>query len=560
MNDSIRSQLSGAASLVVLAAVVLCAPPCAAQDISMPSKGISAHRGASVTHPENTLASIREAIWLGAQQIEVDVVMTADGELVLMHDGTVDRTTDGSGTVSSFTLAQIKQLDAGSWKDARFTGERVPTLDALLELVPDNVWLNLHLRDGYDTAYATAMKVFEHSREHQAFLAGTASQIPGALAAAADTGKTILTCNMQNQSLSSSYVTDTINGGFDFLQFLDTSNNLPAPSDVARLHDAGALANFYGVGGSLTTANQERLRTLFEADIDFPLVDDAGLGVMIAEEYGIEPLRGEFRQGQNIAVLGVNCIVNPGAELWYDDSRQVTTYPPPPASGTAARRDRELWGWIDLVEITNEGYGADDLPDAEDLPAASVFGRCAFVGGYVLGPRWIWQEIDLSEFADSIDAGELEYTLSGWLGGAADQSDFTGLSVLFRDADGLRIDETWLTTLDPADWGGETNLAFLETSGTAPPGTRSADARLYFSAQSGDFCRGMADNLSLVFNVSGAGAVPEPSAWTGLVATLCGMAFSRYRIRHRRRPGCTERRGWKGLPSRFAVLERKDSA
>ena len=430
MNNPIRLRLGGATAIAFIVAV-LCAAQSAAQAVSMPSKGISAHRGASVTHPENTLAAIREALWLGAQQIEVDVVMTSDGELVLMHDGTVDRTTDGSGTVGSFTLSQIKQLDAGSWKDVRFTGERVPTLDELLALVPDNVWLNLHLRDGYATAYATAMKVFEYGREHQAFLAGTASQIPGAQAAAADAQKDILLCNMQNQSISSSYVSETINGGFDFLQFLNTSNGLPAPADVERLHDAGIAANFYGVPGAMLVGNQDRLRDLFEADIDFPLVDDAQMGIAIAEEKGIEPLRGRFRQGQNVAVLGTNCIVNPGAEVWYDDQRAPTTYPSPPDSGPLARRDRELWGWIDLVEITNEAYGADDLPESDDLPPTAGFGRCAFVGGDILGPRWIWQEIDLSHFAEAIDTEELEYVLSGWLGGAADQPDFTGLSVLF---------------------------------------------------------------------------------------------------------------------------------
>lgn len=78
----------------------------------MPARGICAHRGASDTHPENTIAAFREAIRLGAQMIEFDVALTKDGKLVLMHDRTIDRTTDGSGRVEEWLLADLKKLDA----------------------------------------------------------------------------------------------------------------------------------------------------------------------------------------------------------------------------------------------------------------------------------------------------------------------------------------------------------------------------------------------------------------------------------------------------------------
>jgi glycerophosphoryl diester phosphodiesterase len=76
--------------------------------------------------------------------IEFDVALTQDGKLVLMHDVTVDRTTDGSGAVADLTLAQLKALDAGSWKDSKFARERIPTLDEALSIMPENVWLNVH--------------------------------------------------------------------------------------------------------------------------------------------------------------------------------------------------------------------------------------------------------------------------------------------------------------------------------------------------------------------------------------------------------------------------------
>lgn len=88
---------------------------------------VEAHRGDSMHAPENTIASIHSAFGL-ADLTEFDVHATSDGHLVLMHDSTVDRTTNGSGPVSSYALAEIKMLDAGSWFSPAFAGERVPTM------------------------------------------------------------------------------------------------------------------------------------------------------------------------------------------------------------------------------------------------------------------------------------------------------------------------------------------------------------------------------------------------------------------------------------------------
>lgn len=107
---------------------------------------IVAHRGNSSVAPENTLAAIRSAIEVGSDQVEIDVHMTKDGEIVLMHDGTVDRTTNGKGSVSQMTLAEIRELDAGIKKSANFKGEKVPTLrEALLE-VKDKARLVIELK------------------------------------------------------------------------------------------------------------------------------------------------------------------------------------------------------------------------------------------------------------------------------------------------------------------------------------------------------------------------------------------------------------------------------
>lgn len=97
---------------------------------------IIAHRGLDETYPENTLTAFRAALEKG-MAIEIDVRGTSDEELIVFHDDTVDRTTDGEGRVAQMTLAEVKALDAGSWWADEFAGERVPTLIETLDVVKE---------------------------------------------------------------------------------------------------------------------------------------------------------------------------------------------------------------------------------------------------------------------------------------------------------------------------------------------------------------------------------------------------------------------------------------
>lgn len=92
------------------------------------------HRGASMHYPENTLRAFREALEAGADLVECDLQISSDGVVVVMHDKTVDRTTEGTGPVAEKTVAELKQLEAGAWKDEQFRGEPVPTFAELLAL------------------------------------------------------------------------------------------------------------------------------------------------------------------------------------------------------------------------------------------------------------------------------------------------------------------------------------------------------------------------------------------------------------------------------------------
>jgi len=109
---------------------------------------IVGHRGASGLAPENTLAAFQVAADLRVDGVEFDVQRTADGHLIVFHDDTVERTTNGTGAVGQFTLAEIQSLDAGSHFDPRFTGERVPTLRETFDFLRQtNLLLFVELKD-----------------------------------------------------------------------------------------------------------------------------------------------------------------------------------------------------------------------------------------------------------------------------------------------------------------------------------------------------------------------------------------------------------------------------
>src|SRR5215471_1766383 len=96
------------------------------------------HRGASGHAPENTLAAFRKAVVLGATFIETDLQLSRDAHFVAIHDSTVNRTTNGKGAVHELTLAELRNLDAGSWFGSGFSGERIPTLEEILQFSKKN--------------------------------------------------------------------------------------------------------------------------------------------------------------------------------------------------------------------------------------------------------------------------------------------------------------------------------------------------------------------------------------------------------------------------------------
>jgi glycerophosphoryl diester phosphodiesterase len=106
------------------------------------------HRGAAAVAPENTLAGIRQGLQDGADGLEIDVRLSKDGRIVVIHDADTGRTTGQPGRVAEQTLAEVQQLDAGSWKGPAWAGEKIPTLESVLAAVPGGKRLLIEVKCG----------------------------------------------------------------------------------------------------------------------------------------------------------------------------------------------------------------------------------------------------------------------------------------------------------------------------------------------------------------------------------------------------------------------------
>jgi len=132
----------------------------------LPRPIIFAHRGDSAHAPENTLASFRRAQVAGADAIELDAQLSADGRVVVFHDATLERTTDGSGRVSEKSLAELRALDAGSRFSDSFRGERIPLLDEVLDAAGKKLVINIEFKPHHAAEERLVQAVCEVVRRH----------------------------------------------------------------------------------------------------------------------------------------------------------------------------------------------------------------------------------------------------------------------------------------------------------------------------------------------------------------------------------------------------------
>ncbi len=125
-----------------------------------------AHRGDLAHAPENTLPAFEQALQKGADGVELDVNLTADGHVVVIHDSTVNRTTDGTGRVASLTLEAIQKLDAGSWYNEKFAGTKVPLLEEVFGIIGKDKMINIELKGFSAQRGGLVTKVCELIKRH----------------------------------------------------------------------------------------------------------------------------------------------------------------------------------------------------------------------------------------------------------------------------------------------------------------------------------------------------------------------------------------------------------
>jgi glycerophosphoryl diester phosphodiesterase len=115
-------------------------------NINFKPSWIIGHRGYCAKYPENTPAAFEAAIQAGAVMIELDVMLSRDRKVVVIHDATLERTSNGKGSVADFSLAELKQLDAGSWFDAQIAVQQIPELSEVLDLVNGRAYINIEIK------------------------------------------------------------------------------------------------------------------------------------------------------------------------------------------------------------------------------------------------------------------------------------------------------------------------------------------------------------------------------------------------------------------------------
>lgn len=132
----------------------------------LPTPAVIAHRGDKKHAPENTIAAFTKAVAIGADAIEFDVKLCADEQVIVLHDQTVDRTTNGSGKISDLSFSTLRSLDAGRWFSEEYKSEQIPTLEEVFEEVGKKLYMNIELTNYRTPGDGLVDKVAELVKKH----------------------------------------------------------------------------------------------------------------------------------------------------------------------------------------------------------------------------------------------------------------------------------------------------------------------------------------------------------------------------------------------------------
>jgi len=224
--------------------------------VTRPGFMVIAHRGASSYAPENTLAAFDLAIEMGVSHIELDVHPTRDGHVVVIHDDTVDRTTNGSGPVTSHSLAALTALDAGTWFDQRFAGQRIPTLAAVFERYRGRAHIHTEIKGhSADLSRATVDLVRRHGMAEQVTITSfQKARLGEARAHAPELPAGWLVAEVSEAIIAQARA-------LGLRQLCPRANGVTVEL-VQRLHAAGLVVRAWGV------ADEEQMRRVVQAGAD----------------------------------------------------------------------------------------------------------------------------------------------------------------------------------------------------------------------------------------------------------------------------------------------------
>ncbi len=232
---------------------------------------VMAHRGARGLAPENTLAAFRKAIEVGADSLELDVQPCATGELVVIHDSTLERTTSGHGTVAGTPFAALRALDAGSWFGPQFAGERIPTPGEALDLARGHLRVNIEIKTSTPADQGVEARLAEEIRSrHMDCEVLISSFNPAALLRMKR-----LAPELPRALIYSQMTVFPLDLGFHALEALHPQFHLASAAMVDLAHTRGLRVNVWTVNepadmeamialgvDAITTDHPERLRPL----------------------------------------------------------------------------------------------------------------------------------------------------------------------------------------------------------------------------------------------------------------------------------------------------------
>lgn len=245
---------------------------------SLPRPVVFAHRGASAYAPENTIASFELALAQGADAIELDVKLSADGHVIVHHDPTVDRTTNGKGKVKDLTLAELKKLDASGFLSENFHGEKIPTLEEVFEAVGKRTFINVELTN-YNTprdhlVEAVCMLIKKHHMQKRViFSSFLASNLSKARSYLPDVPRGLLALDGVLGAWARSF-------GFVFGKYQALHPYLTdmTKQEVSRVHRLNRRIHVW------TVNKEEDIRRLFGWGVDGIFTDDPQLALRVRME------------------------------------------------------------------------------------------------------------------------------------------------------------------------------------------------------------------------------------------------------------------------------------